>query len=231
MTYCLEGAVFIAGAVVQWLRDGLGIIRQSSEVDALAAQVPDTGGVYFVPAFVGLGAPDWDSHARGLIIGLTRGTTARASGSRGASSRWPIKRSTCSHAMQQDAGIELATLKVDGGASRSDLLMQFQADLLGVPVRRPKVTERRRWAPPFWPGSRWATGTAPTPWPRPGRWTANSRRPWTRPKGRAAAAAGARRWSGRRDGNSYQPGTTLRLAICIHFSPANRLASRPAGIW
>ncbi len=140
VTYCLEGAVFIAGAVVQWLRDGLGIIRESSEVGPLAAQVPDTGDVYLVPAFVGLGAPDWDPHARGLIIGLTRGTTA-AHIARAALESLAHQTNDVLSAMQQDAGIELATLKVDGGASRSDLLMQFQADLLGVPVRRPRVTE------------------------------------------------------------------------------------------
>jgi glycerol kinase len=140
VTYCLEGAVFIAGAVVQWLRDGLGIIRQASEVDALAASVPDTGGVYLVPAFVGLGAPDWDPHARGLIIGLTRGTTA-ADLARAALESLAHQTQDVLEAMQQDAGIELASLKVDGGASRSDLLMQFQADLLGVPVQRPRVTE------------------------------------------------------------------------------------------
>jgi glycerol kinase len=140
VTYCLEGAVFIAGAVVQWLRDGLGIIRQASEVDALAAEVPDTAGVYLVPAFVGLGAPDWDPHARGLIIGLTRGTTA-AHIARAALEALAHQTRDVLEAMQQDSGIELATLEVDGGASRSDLLMQFQADLLGVPVRRPKITE------------------------------------------------------------------------------------------
>ncbi|MFO0900797.1 MAG: glycerol kinase GlpK [Pirellulales bacterium] len=140
VTYCLEGAVFIAGAVVQWLRDGLGIIRESSEVGPLAAQVPDTGDVYLVPAFVGLGAPDWDPHARGLIIGLTRGTTA-AHIARAALESLAHQTNDVLLAMQQDAGLELATLKVDGGASRSDLLMQFQADLLGVPVRRPRVTE------------------------------------------------------------------------------------------
>jgi glycerol kinase len=140
VTYCLEGAVFIAGAVVQWLRDGLGIIRESSEVGPLANQVPDTAGVYLVPAFVGLGAPDWDPHARGLIIGLTRGTTA-AHIARAALESLAHQTNDVLLAMQQDAGLELATLQVDGGASRSDLLMQFQADLLGVPVRRPRVTE------------------------------------------------------------------------------------------
>ena len=140
VTYCLEGSVFIAGAVVQWLRDGLGIIRSSSEVERLAASVPDSGGVYFVPAFVGLGAPYWDSYARGAILGLTRGTSA-AHIARAAVESMAYQSRDLIEAMQKDAGITLGGLKVDGGASINDQLMQFQADLLGVGVRRPVVAE------------------------------------------------------------------------------------------
>ncbi|RPI90440.1 MAG: glycerol kinase, partial [Planctomycetaceae bacterium] len=139
-TYCLEGSVFIAGGVVQWLRDGLGLIGSSAEVEQLALNVPDTGGVYFVPAFVGLGAPWWNPAARGTILGITRGTQ-RAHIARAALESIAFQTSDVLHAMQLDAGMPLAQLKVDGGASRNDLLMQFQADLLDVPVRRPVVTE------------------------------------------------------------------------------------------
>jgi glycerol kinase len=140
VTYCLEGSVFIGGAVVQWLRDGLGIIRSSAEVEALAAGVPDSDGVYLVPAFVGLGAPHWDPYARGSIFGLTRGTSA-AHIARAALESMAYQTCDVLQAMQQDAGIELTELKVDGGASVNNLLMQFQSDVLGVPVRRPVVSE------------------------------------------------------------------------------------------
>ena len=140
VTYCLEGSVFIAGAVVQWLRDGLGIISSSTDVERLAATVPDSGGVYFVPALVGLGAPHWDSDARGTIIGITRGTTA-AHIARAAVESMAYQTVDLVSAMQRDAGIELHNLKVDGGASVNNQLMQFQADLLGVNVRRPVVAE------------------------------------------------------------------------------------------
>ncbi|MGB3766256.1 MAG: glycerol kinase GlpK [Phormidesmis sp.] len=139
-TYALEGGIFIAGAVVQWLRDGLGIIRNSEEVEALAASVPDTDGVYLVPAFVGLGAPHWDSYARGTITGLSRGSTA-AHIARAALESIAYQTADVLDAMRQDSEIEILELRVDGGASRNDLLMQFQADLLGIPVVRPKVTE------------------------------------------------------------------------------------------
>lgn len=139
-TYCLEGAVFIAGAVVQWLRDGLGLISDSSEVEALAAQVPDNGGVYLVPAFVGLGAPHWDAYASGTMIGLTRGTTA-AHIARAALESMAYQTRDLLEAMQKDCGHALAELKVDGGACVNDLIMQFQADLLGVAVRRPTIRE------------------------------------------------------------------------------------------
>ena len=138
--YALEGSVFVAGAAVQWLRDGLGIIEQSSDVEALAASVPDAGGVLVVPAFVGLGAPYWDPTARGAILGLTRGST-RAHIARAAIESIAFQSADLAGAMREDAGIPLAELRVDGGASVNDFLMQFQADLLGVNVVRPKITE------------------------------------------------------------------------------------------
>ncbi len=138
--FALEGSVFIAGAVVQWLRDGLGLIRSSREVEALAASVPDSGGVYLVPAFAGLGAPHWDPYARGAVLGLTRGTTA-AHFARAAVESIAFQSAEILTAMQRDAHLALAELRVDGGATANDLLMQFQADLLGVPVVRPRVAE------------------------------------------------------------------------------------------
>jgi len=140
VTYCLEGSIFIAGAVVQWLRDGLGLIGSSSEVEQLAAGVPDNGGVYVVPAFVGLGAPHWDPYARGAVLGITRGTTA-GHVARAAVESMAFQSADLAEAMQDDAGLDLQELRVDGGASVNDSLMQFQADLLGVPVRRPTVSE------------------------------------------------------------------------------------------
>jgi len=138
--YALEGSIFIAGAVVQWLRDGLEFFRSSPEVEALAASVPDTGGVYLVPAFAGLGAPHWDAHARGTIVGLTRGTT-KAHVARAALEGIALQVMDILKAMEADSGIKLKELRVDGGASANDLLMQLQADLLKVPVVRPKVAE------------------------------------------------------------------------------------------
>jgi glycerol kinase len=138
--YALEGGVFIAGAVVQWLRDGLGFIRSSAEIEALAASVQDTGGVYLVPAFTGLGAPHWDAYARGTMLGLTRGTT-RAHIARAALEAIAYQSAEVLQAMQKDAGIRLKELRVDGGAAANDMLMQFQSDILGVPVLRPKVLE------------------------------------------------------------------------------------------
>jgi glycerol kinase len=139
-TYCLEGSVFIAGAVVQWLRDGLRAITTSAEIEALAAQVPDSGGVYLVPAFVGLGAPHWDAYARGVIVGLTR-DTQMGHIARAALESMAYQTRDVLDAMRLDSGVPLAQLKVDGGASVNDGLMQFQADVLGVPVRRPVVAE------------------------------------------------------------------------------------------
>jgi glycerol kinase len=138
--YALEGSVFIGGAVVQWLRDGLGVIRSSAEVEALATSVPDNGDVYLVPAFAGLGAPHWDPYARGAIVGLTRGSTA-AHIARAAIESIAFQSADLLDAMQADAGTRLPELRVDGGASRNDLLMQFQSDLIGAPVVRPQVTE------------------------------------------------------------------------------------------
>jgi glycerol kinase len=138
--YALEGSVFVGGAVVQWLRDGLGIIRTSSEVEALANSVSDNGGVYFVPAFVGLGAPHWDSFARGAIFGLTRGSNAGHI-ARAALESIAYQVADLMEAVQTDTGVPLQELRVDGGASANDALMQFQADILGVPVVRPAMTE------------------------------------------------------------------------------------------
>ncbi|MGE0433305.1 MAG: glycerol kinase GlpK [Planctomycetota bacterium] len=139
-TYCLEGSVFVAGAAVQWLRDGLGIIQQSSDVETLAAKVADSGGVYLVPAFVGLGTPWWDPHARGTIVGITRGTTA-AHIARATLDSMAYQTRDVLEAMTADSGVALAELRVDGGAVVNNALMQFQADVLGVPVQRPVVTE------------------------------------------------------------------------------------------
>ncbi len=138
--FALEGSVFIGGAVVQWLRDGLGIIKSSNEIEALATSVTDSGGVYFVPAFTGLGSPHWDPHARGTIFGLTRGST-KAHIARAALEAIGYQSAELLLAMQQDAGTPIKELRVDGGASANNLLMQHQADLLGVPVVRPRIIE------------------------------------------------------------------------------------------
>jgi glycerol kinase len=138
--YALEGSVFIAGAAIQWLRDGLGIIAKAPEIDALAASVPDTGGVYFVPALSGLGAPYWDPRARGTIVGITRGTT-RAHLARATLEAIAFQSAELIEAMAADSGLALTELRVDGGATGSNHLMQMQADLLGVPVVRPRITE------------------------------------------------------------------------------------------
>ena len=140
LDYALEGSVFIGGAVVQWLRDGLRIIDRAPEVEALAASVPDNGGVYLVPAFAGLGAPHWDAYARGTITGLTRGAT-RGHIARAALESIAFQSADVLAAMEKDAGITLSELRVDGGAAANDLLLQFQADILGVPVLRPQVLE------------------------------------------------------------------------------------------
>ena len=140
VNYALEGSIFVGGSVVQWLRDGLGIIRSSSEIEALARTVEDNGGVYFVPALTGMGAPYWDQYAHGTICGITRGTTA-AHIARAALEGIAFQTMDIVGAMEKDAGVKLSELKVDGGASRNDLMMQFQADVLDTSVIRPKVTE------------------------------------------------------------------------------------------
>lgn len=140
VNYALEGSIFVGGSVVQWLRDGLHVINSSSEVEALASQVPDTNGVYFVPALTGLGAPWWDQYARGTITGISRGTTT-AHIARAALEGIAYQTMDITAAMSRDAGIPLRELKVDGGASRNNLLMQFQADILGTKVIRPQVVE------------------------------------------------------------------------------------------
>ena len=139
-TYCLEASVFMGGATIQWLRDGLNIISSAPEVEALAASVPDVADTYLVPAFTGLGAPIWDGNARGTLIGMTRGTT-KAHIARAALEAIALQVVDVFAAMAKDSGIALAELRVDGGASNNNLLMQIQADFLGVPVVRPKVTE------------------------------------------------------------------------------------------
>jgi glycerol kinase len=138
--YALEGSIFIAGAVVQWLRDGLGIIKNSADVEKLASKVKNSGGLSFVPAFAGLGAPHWDQHARGTLVGITRGSTA-AHVARAALESIAFQTLDVLHAMQTDSGIEIRELRVDGGATVNDLLMQFQADILQTKVVRPKITE------------------------------------------------------------------------------------------
>jgi glycerol kinase len=140
VTYALEGSCFISGAAVQWLRDGLRIIKKSREIEALAAQVRDTGGVVFVPALVGLGAPHWNAEAKGVIWGLTRGTT-RAHLARATLEAIALQNYDVLKAMEADAGAKLALLRVDGGAAVNNLLLQFQADVLGCAISRPKMVE------------------------------------------------------------------------------------------
>jgi glycerol kinase len=139
-SYALEGSVFVTGSAVQWLRDGLGIIASPAEIGELAAQVPDNGGVYFVPAFTGLGAPYWDPYARGTIVGLTRGST-KAHLARATLEAIAYQSCDVVAAMEADSGVMLRELRVDGGAAVSDMLMQMQADMLGVDVVRPRITE------------------------------------------------------------------------------------------
>jgi glycerol kinase len=138
--YALEGSVFIGGAVVQWIRDGLGLVRTAADIEPLAESVADNGGVYLVPAFAGLGAPHWDPYARGTIVGITRGTTAGHI-ARAAVESIAYQVADLLDAMGRDAGVPLPELRVDGGAAANNALMQFQADVLGVPVVRPAVTE------------------------------------------------------------------------------------------
>src|SRR5207248_10240172 len=138
--YALEGSVFVAGAAVQWLRDGLGLVRKSADVEQLAASVPDSAGVFFVPAFTGLGAPHWDPHARGTILGITRGTTA-AHLARAALEAMAYQSAEVVALIERASGARIRELRVDGGAAANNLAMQFQADLLDVDVVRPAVSE------------------------------------------------------------------------------------------
>ncbi|MEI8337493.1 MAG: FGGY-family carbohydrate kinase, partial [Actinomycetes bacterium] len=139
-TYAMEGAIFVTGAAVQWLRDGLGIIKKASDVGPLAQSVPDTGGVFLVPAFTGLGSPHWDPYARGTIVGITRGTT-RAHIARAVEEAMAFQTCDVMDAINKASGTAIAELRVDGGASAMDILCQLQADLLGVTVRRPAVQD------------------------------------------------------------------------------------------
>ena len=160
-SYAMEGAVFVTGAAIQWLRDGLGIIESAPEVGPLAASVDDTGGVYFVPAMAGLGSPYWDPYARGTIVGITRGT-GRAEIVRATVESMAYQTRDVVDAMASAAGQQVAALRVDGGASVMPLLLQFQADQLGVPVSRPKITETTAL------GSGFLAGMAEGVWDSPG---------------------------------------------------------------
>jgi glycerol kinase len=188
--YALEGSVFIGGAVVQWIRDGLGFIRSAPEIEKLASSVADNGGVYLVPAFAGLGAPHWDAYARGTIVGITRGTSA-AHIARAALESIAYQVADLLDAMAIDSGIALKELRVDGGAATNDMLMQFQADLLGVPVVRPAVTETTAL------GAAYLAGLAVGYWPSvdalTGQWKVDRRFEPAMP--RSAASALRERWS------------------------------------
>jgi glycerol kinase len=188
--YALEGSVFIGGAVVQWIRDGLGLIRSAPEIEALAATVSDNGGVYLVPAFAGLGAPHWDPYARGTIVGITRGTTSGHL-ARAALESIAYQVADLLDAMAADAGIPLKELRVDGGAATNNTLMQFQADLLGVPVVRPAVTETTALGAAYLAGlavGYWASADAIT-----GQWKVDRRFEPAMP--RAAASTLRERWT------------------------------------
>ena len=188
--YALEGSVFIGGAVVQWIRDGLGFIRSAPDIEALASSVADNGGVYLVPAFAGLGAPHWDAYARGTIVGITRGTSA-AHIARAALESIAYQVADLLDAMAADSGIALKELRVDGGAATNDMLMQFQADLLGVPVVRPAVTETTAL------GAAYLAGLAVGYWPSvdaiTGQWKVDRRFEPAMP--RTTASALRERWS------------------------------------
>jgi glycerol kinase len=170
--YALEGSVFIGGAVVQWVRDGLGLVRTAPEIEPLAKSVSDNGGVYLVPAFAGLGAPHWDPYARGTIVGITRGTTAGHI-ARAALESVAYQVADLLDAMRADSGIALKELRVDGGAAANDMLMQFQADLLGVPVVRPEITETTSLGAAYFAGL--ATGFWPSLDAISGQWRVERR--------------------------------------------------------
>src|SRR6266851_1110364 len=188
--YALEGSVFIGGAVVQWIRDGLGFVRTAPDIEPLAASVADNGGVYLVPAFAGLGAPHWDPYARGTIVGITRGTTSGHI-ARAALESIAYQVADLLDAMAADAGIPLTELRVDGGAATNNTLMQFQADLLGVPVVRPAITETTAL------GAAYLAGLAVGYWPSAdaitGQWKVDRRFDPTMP--RSATAALRERWT------------------------------------
>jgi len=189
-SYALEGSVFVAGAAVQWLRDGLGIINHASDTQELAESVPDTGGVYLVPAFVGLGAPYWDPHARGALVGLTRGTT-RAHIARAALEAIAYQSRDVLDSMTADAGLSIPTLRVDGGAVANDFLCQFQADILGAEVHRPSVTETTGLGAAYLAGvgaGFWKTDEVSSRWRLERRFT-----PSLAPSAREEAYAGWRR--------------------------------------
>jgi len=188
--FALEGSVFVAGAVVQWLRDALGVIASSAEVEALAVSVADSDGVHFVPAFAGLGSPHWDPHARGAIVGLSRGST-RAHIARAALEAIAFQSAELLTAMQQDAGQALSELRVDGGAAVNNFLMQFQADLLGVAVVRPRTTETTAL------GAAYLAGLAVGFWKSPEEVARNWRieRRFEPGMSRDEAASRLRRWS------------------------------------
>jgi len=190
LRYALEGAVFVGGAVVQWLRDGLGIIERSADVEALAASVPDSGGMFLVPAFTGLGSPHWDAYARGTMVGLSRGTS-RGHIARAALEAIAFQSAEVLQAMQRDARHALVELRVDGGAAGNDLLLQFQADLLGVPVVRPEVTETTAL------GAAYLAGLGVGFWSSPAEVTANWRaeRRFEPAMSRDEAASRLARWS------------------------------------
>ena len=189
-TYALEGSVFVAGAAVQWLRDGLGIITTAAETQALAESVADTGGVYLVPAFVGLGAPYWDPYARGTLVGLTRGTT-RAHIARAALEAIAYQSRDVLDTMAREAGMPIRTLRVDGGAAANDFLCQFQSDVLGIEVLRPSVTETTGLGAAYLAGvgaGLWKTDELARRWKLERRFT-----PTMTPAARDAAYAGWRR--------------------------------------
>jgi glycerol kinase len=188
--FALEGSVFIGGAVVQWIRDGLGFVRAAADIEPLAATVADNGGIYLVPAFAGLGAPHWDPYARGTIVGITRGTSSGHI-ARAALESIAYQVADLLEAMRADSGIALTELRVDGGAATNNMLMQFQADLLGVPVVRPAVTETTAL------GAAYLAGLAAGFWPSldaiTGQWRVDRRFEPRMP--RSAAAALRSRWS------------------------------------
>ncbi len=212
LEYALEGSIFIGGAVVQWLRDNLKLIGASAEVEALAASVPDTGGVVFVPAFVGLGAPHWDAHAAGMLIGLRR-DTGPGQIARAALEAIAFQVADVLEAVHSETGAPLKELRVDGGAAVNDLLMQFQADVLGVPVVRPRVTETTAL------GAAYLAGLATGFWASADALRAERKGDvrfepkMARGSGPSGAGAGKRPWSGQRGG------------------PPNRCVGRPCGLF